>query len=545
MDEPTDEALAAAIAKVQRLLKTCSSREEARLIQRRLDDLTHRYRMKHGIGVPLDPLSQALEIDPRLRSRDHLEFLSGRIAQAVRDVENGQSRYLAVSMPPRSGKTTLVSIYSVLWMLRRHPEWSVIQVSFDPSLTTNWAKTVRRTIEHNPGLGISIEKDAGAVGSWSTTRGGGVYATSVGGSLTGRGCRVLLIDDPHKDHVDAHSPTLRERVWNWWLSVSQTRLEPPHLVVVVQTRWHKDDLIGRLTSPDHEGDPSLWEEIRLPAIADGPDDHLGREIGEPLLSPLIFEETPAMAIERLDIVKRSVGTYVWNALYQQRPAAQRGAVIDVDWLRFWTLDPSKETSDGRVVYVDPKTLIGGQWLDSWDASFGGTSSSNSFVVGQRWVKTGPTRYLVGQTRGRWAFTTTLEHMERFSSHESPYGAYVHQRLIEKAANGSAIIDVIKDHISGVKPILPKTSKEARARSVTPEFESGHVRFPHPSDPGNEWVLDLISEVRDFPYGAHDDQVDAMVQALTELREVQPGIITVPNRNARLPGSSLRTARIVR
>jgi predicted phage terminase large subunit-like protein len=305
------------------------------------------------------------------------------------------------------------------------------------------------------------------------------------------------------------------------------------------TRWHEDDIVGRLLSTDYDGDPAEWQVINLPAIAEE-NDQLGRAVGDPLLSPII-EETPEQAVPRLEGVRRSVGSYTWAALYQQRPAPASGAIFNAGWWRYWTRDPSKATADGRVTYVDPESLGGGRWLDSWDCAFTATADSD-WVVGQRWVRSGTDRYLIAQVRGRWTFTTTLDRMRDWAHGGGPYGRFVHQRLIEAKANGPAILDTLKEEISGLKPINPKTSKEARARSVTPEIESENVRLPYPGDPGNDWVRDvLLPELRDFP-ASHDDQVDALTQALTELRERGRASITVPGRS---PRSSPLVARSMR
>src|SRR5699024_7449817 len=133
-----------------------------------------------------------------------------------------------------------------------------------------------------------------------------------------------------------------------------------------------------------------------------------------------------------------------------------------------------------------------------------------------------------QKRGRWSFVDTIAQMEDWADPTSRFGNLVHERLIEERANGAAIIDTLKEKISGIKPINPTVSKEARARAITPEIESGNVYLPHPSDPGNEWVQDLLSELRNFPHDTHDDQVDALTQALAALREHGKGRVTNPN-----------------
>ena len=199
------------------------------------------------------------------------------------------------------------------------------------------------------------------------------------------------------------------------------------------------------------------------------------------------------------------------------------------------------TEDGRVVYLDPSAQPHGIWLDSWDCSFKSTAATEgSWVVGQRWVRVGADRFLVGQQRGRWSFTQTIASMRQWCEASSLYGTYVHERLIESAANGPAIIDTLREEISGLKPIIASVSKEARARAVTPEVESGNVYLPHPADPGNEWVGDFLSELRNFPNDIADDQVDALTQALTGLRTAGRGNVVVPGGRQGLP--TLRRSR---
>lgn len=522
--------LAATLLKFQQLAQQARTDEEARTITRKIAQIVRTYRIKYGVGIAANPVEQAQELDDQYVVRPHIELLSDRIANAVRRVEQGESQHLAISMPPRSGKSTLTSLFSPLWILRQHPEWKIVMTSYDGGLTTEWARQIRHFIEDRPQLGIALARDGGAGGRWSTLEGGGMYSVGIGGGLTGRGANVLIIDDPVADFAAAHSKRIRDNLWNWYLSVAQTRLEPPYLVMVTMTRWHEDDFVGRLLDPEYEGDPSEWERIVLPAIADREDDVLGRAIGQPLYSPLL-KETESEALDRWDDTKRKVGSYTFAAMYQQRPAPAQGAIFNVGWWRYWTTDPSRADGD-RTVYVDPEALAKAEWLDSWDFSFKGGEGSD-FVVGQRWAQIEANRYLVAQRRGRWSFTETIEQMQRWGKSDdqfqSPYGHLVHRRLFEDAANGAAIADTLKNKIAGLKGVRPRTSKEARARAITPEVESGNVFLPHPSDLGNEWVSDLLDELRNFPHGSHDDQVDAMTQALLFMRSGGKGMITNPAR----------------
>jgi predicted phage terminase large subunit-like protein len=298
------------------------------------------------------------------------------------------------------------------------------------------------------------------------------------------------------------------------------------------TRWHEDDVIGRLLSPEYDGNPEEWEVINFPAIAEEAD-VLGRAPGDPLISPLIKDETTAQALARWADTKRAVGTYNWVSQYQGRPAPAEGAVFNMGWWRYWTTSPALANEDdgGTIRLVDFDALPSPTWIDSWDAAFKGTEQSD-YVVGQRWVRAGANRYLVAQVRDRMSFTRTLSAMREFTHPK------VHTHLIEDKANGPAIIDTLREEIAGLKPVNPTNSKEARARAVTPEVESGNVYLPHPAE--FPWVADLLSELRSFPSGAHDDQVDALSQALWELREPGVGMVTNLARREMPIGGSGRT-----
>lgn len=516
------------IVAAQARYEAATSEDDVRALTAELNGLVRRYQIATGqidISLPDSPVAQAVELDPGYRLRPHVQYVSDRIRDAVAKVEAGESQFLIIEQPPRTGKTTLTTLVSPTWILRKHPDWPVGLVSHDPGLATSWGRQIRRWVEQKP-LGLTIAPDAGAVSAWETTEGGSVLSVSIRQSFTGRGVKVLVIDDPHKDFADAHSETSRQAVWDWWLAVAQLRLEPPVLVMIVMARWHEDDLVARLLSDEYEGDPTQWQVISLPGLADREDDPLGRAEGEPLLTPLL-DETVEEATSRWKALARSVGSYVFGAMVQQRPAPSKGAIFDMDKVRYWSANPNRATEDGSVIHWDPRDAKGGRWLDSWDCAFKATDGSD-YVVGSRWHRVGVKRLLVDQRRARLTFSQTVAAMEDWIT-GGVRPELVHQRLVEDKANGTAVIDVLKEKISGLLAVNPTQSKEARARAVTPEWEAGNVYLPHPSDPGHEWVTDLLSELRGFPHGAHDDQVDALTQALMKLRDPGTGSLTVPGR----------------
>lgn len=518
---------------------------EARLVTHQIAALTRRYRAAKGIGIPAGPAEQAQAVEPGFKLRAHTAYLDERIRQAIADVEAGHDRKICVSTPPRVGKSTLISHYLPAWVLRKHPNWPVVMTSYDNSLAVSWGRAVRQTIEENPSFNLSLDRSVKAAGEWKTLDGGGMLARSYRSGLTGRGAKIMIIDDPIKDFVEAHSQNARDALWAWWQSVAYTRLEPPSLVLVVMTRWHEDDFIGRLLSTEYDGDPEDWEVIELPALA-GDADPLGRAPGEPLYSPLI-DETPEQAVARWENVKRAVGTYMFNAMYQQHPSPAKGSIFDTTWWRYWTDDPEQVSRDadgnpdGRVIYFDPSKAASGKWLDSWDMAFKKTDDSD-YVVGQRWCRVGVNRFLIAQQRGRWSFTRSLDRVLEWGEGLGPYGQYVHERIVEDKANGPAVVDTLKEKVPGLHEVSPGSdSKESRARSVTPEIEAGQVFLPHPGMAGFEWVQDYISEFREFPHGAHDDQVDATSQALSRMRTPGKGGIGNPARSRSAIQKDLRHA----
>jgi len=476
----------------------------------------------------LSPMGLAQSVDSGYKSRPHLDHLDATLVRAVRRVEGtpadpengieavpGESVFIRVSMPPRMGKSVMCSEFLPLWCLRRHPDWKIGLVSYSDSLASSWGRQVRRFVEDpRLGLGIDLASDAGAVKDWETVEGGGVTARSIGMGITGKGFKVLIVDDAVKDYADAHSEARREALREWWKTTARTRLEPPSLVLVIGTRWHEDDFTGWVETT---GDP--FETINFPAIADE-DDVLGRSPGDPLISPLM-DETNEQALIRWAALKAAVGPYAWAALYQQTPQPAQGAVFDISKFRYWTRNPDNVSEN--VVLFEPLTCQG-TWVDSWDFASEAKESAD-YSVGQRWVRVGPDRFLIGQYRGQVGFTAALDQMKVFVRPESlgGTGALVKKRVVEKASNGRAIIESIKRIVSGVIGVDPQGSKEQRARAITPEVESGNVFLPYPGDPGNEWVHDLLGELRAFPSGKHDDQVDALSQGLG----VIAGEVSVP------------------
>jgi len=438
------------------------------------------------------------------------------IDQALVDVDNGDCDRLIISMPPQEGKSTRVTKTGPLWFLLRNPNRRVVVASYAESLAMEFGRDIRGYITANSGqdgtldLGLRIAEDNGAVTSWKLRRDigiGGVRSVGIAGGLTGRPADVMFIDDPISNMEQAESQTYRDRAWSFWTSVARTRLAPGAPVIVILTRWHHDDLAGRLLASE-EG--HRWRVINIPAQADhrpdrGEVDPLGREPGQWMDSARRDERTGEQrTAAQWEQTRREVGPRVWNALYQGHPSPESGGLFPDTWTRYeqplWVQHP-----DGT------RTLPGHDFelVQSWDLTFKDTKSSD-YVVGQVWARFGVDAYMVDQVRARLSFTATLDAIRALTARWPQAAA----KFVEDKANGPAVINALARQIPGLIPVEPEGSKFARAAAVSPFTHSGNVHLPTADLLPN--VEELIEEAKSFPNGAHDDTIDAMSQALNRI-----------------------------
>ncbi|MFD8470408.1 terminase large subunit domain-containing protein, partial [Streptomyces cyaneofuscatus] len=249
----------------------------------------------------------------------HLDIID-RIYQRI---AGGERLKVMVTMPPRAGKSRRTSRWGPVWYLRKQPDHRFMLASYAAHLADDHGRWVRNTItEHAPTLGINLKYGSQAANRFDIDRHeGGMVTAGVGGALTGRGAHVAAVDDPFKGSEDAGSPTMRDRVWDWWQAVLLTRLEPQGSVLLVNTRWDDDDLSGRLLKEE----PDDWIVIDLPALALTADDPLGRQPGEALWPARFTAEDYAR-------IRKSVGERVWWSLYQQQPRPLEGGVWQWSWI---------------------------------------------------------------------------------------------------------------------------------------------------------------------------------------------------------------------
>lgn len=271
----------------------------------------------------LSPAHLALGVNRGFRVPPHIELLDRAIVETV----NSGGRLL-VTMPPRHGKSEMASRYTPAWYLGRYPNRRIILASYEADYAASWGRKARDLLEEH-GLkmfGVHVRQDSHAANRWDLAdHNGGMTTAGVGGAITGRGADLLIIDDPVKSVEEAESETYRARTWDWWRGVALTRLEPGGSVILVMTRWHEDDLAGRILQEDSAN----WRVLSLPAIAsDDLDDPLDREPGEPLWP----ERYDADALARR---RQEMGARLFEAEYQQQPAPATGLIFRREWFRYW------------------------------------------------------------------------------------------------------------------------------------------------------------------------------------------------------------------
>ncbi|MFG1963102.1 phage terminase large subunit [Nonomuraea sp. NPDC049028] len=444
------------------------------------------------------PGALAQHFDPKTRQTPMLDLLDAELVRLV-DTPDGR---LIISCAPQEGKSQRTSRRFPLWALTQRPDTRIAIASYEHGVARRWGRAIRDDITvHASELGLAVRDDLSAQHEWQLTgHEGGVYAAGIGGALTGRPVDLMIIDDPIKDRAQADSPTYRERAWDWWTDVAATRLAPGAPVVLILTRWHEDDLAGRLLAAE---DGHLWRVVNVPAQADhnpnkGETDPLDREPGEYLRS------ARGRTKEQWEAIKVRSGSRTWASLYQGRPAPAAGDIFLREWWREYTSQRWTVREDGShwAPGADEVCM-------SWDMAFKDTDGSD-YVVGQVWARHGLEMFLLDQVHDRLSFTETCAALRRMAA-KWPQATL---KLVEDKANGTAVINSLRRQVPGLIPVEPDGSKEARARAVTPFIEAGSVYLPAPEL--CPWVGDFIDEHAGFPNGSHDDQVDGCTQAINRM-----------------------------
>lgn len=413
-------------------------------------------------------------------------FLAAKLEAFLVAVETELSPRLALSVPPRHGKSQMASILLPAYALGRNPDWPLIHASYSADLSNDFSRAVRNLLREEEYQtlfpGVMPAADSRAVDRWAIGGRRGVFvSTGVGGATTGRGAKLLIIDDPLKNAQDADSEVYRKRQREWYASVARTRLEKGAGILIIQTRWTVDDLTGYVTEGHGSDEPPAeeWEVVNLPAIAEE-DDPLGRTPGEPLWP----EKYDAAA---LDAMKRQMPPRWWQALMQGKPVAATGNFFRVD------LIAHRETPDGLTIY------------QGWDLGISEKDSADWRVGATIGVDPDQNVHLLDMRRGRWSFNETMKQMEEIAVIWRPVSIAIETNGYQAAAFQEAS----RRYMLPFREIRADRDKQVRAQLLADRIECGKVF----ADKRRAWWREFETEALAFPTGAFDDQIDACVHAL--------------------------------
>lgn len=423
------------------------------------------------------------------------------------DALNTSLGCVAYSTPPQEGKTTWI-VHYIAWTLIRDPWLKIVYATYSQARANAVSRQIRGLVQ----AWTPLKSGSNNVQLWQTREGGGLLAAGRGSAMTGFRSDMTVIDDPIKDMTEAQSETIREQTVEWFSSVVMTRMSSLSQIIVIATRWHKDDLIAHVQKPDVLG--AQYVNIPAQAIA-GPvptakqpvPDILGRNVGDWL--PSVQNRSD----KSWQLIKRAVGTYVWQALYQGDPQVTGGSYINVDKIDIIPWD--------QVVYSDENTgcmltLERALIIQSWDLTFGQVESSSGrkransgdYVAGHVYAVLGRKFILVDRVHERYTFTETVNAVLRMSA-RWPQTSRIY---VEKKANGAALLNTLRKRAALIKPVEPQGGKEVRALAAQPTVDEGNVAIL-------DTMLDekMLQEFRDFPFGPHDDDVDAFTQAVNQAK----------------------------
>jgi predicted phage terminase large subunit-like protein len=442
------------------------------------------------------------------RMSPHLGFqpFHQAIIDHIEAVSRGDIEQLMIFCPPRHGKSEILSNHFPAWHLGRNPSEKIILASYGLALAQRGTYNSRNRFE-DPRWPFDaiLASDSKASELWRTSVGGECLAAGVGSAITGFGADILIIDDPFQGRKQADSKTIREDTWNWYQDDAATRLMPGGRTILCQTRWHEDDLAGRLLNADQG--LNEWTVLSLPAIAEA-NDPAGREIGTEL-DPVRFP------LEMLQRIKRRRGPRAWNSLYMQRPGSIAGNMFKKNWWQYYNPETLRRQGlRAEIIAVDP--AIGG-------------GADNDYSAITVWGQLDGHIYLIDIWAEKVPYVELRPQLEAmYATHKAPLliedvgpGKILLQQIRQSshAGRGMGAIPAIPWKLNSVNASLGETSgqmlkKRVRAEAITAAVEGGLVHLPigHPQ-------LDLfVDQMTDFPTGRHDDLVDTAVMGVHRLSE---------------------------
>lgn len=413
-------------------------------------------------------------------------------------VARKESPRLMLFVPPRHGKSTLCSVNFPAWHLGKHPNHEFIGCSYASSLAMRFSRKVRQLLR-DPGYkaifpDTELNPEYQGAEEWETTKGGAYLAAGVNGGITGKGAHILLIDDPVKNREDAESQNSRDSVYDWYTSTAYTRLAPGGGVLIILTRWHDDDLAGRLLSMAEESEEN-WEVVKYPAIAE--EDEQFRAKGE-ALHPARY---PLPSLEQ---IRRTLGPRDWTALYQQNPVSDEGEYFKRDQIQYYNREQ-----------LDMDSL---NYYCAWDLAVG-QKERNDFSVGLVvGVDSNDDIYIVDVKRGRFDGYNLVEEILDLYELWRPAIVGIERGQIELAIGPflEKRVSERKLYEAYFEPLKTgRRDKEMRARAIQGRLQQGKVFFPRDT----AFTDTLVGELLRFPNGVNDDQVDALAWVGVMLSEL--------------------------
>jgi predicted phage terminase large subunit-like protein len=412
------------------------------------------------------------------------------LCQAVQDFVTAKTGnaydIMLLSVPPQHGKSMTITETLPSWYLGHNPQARVIEASYNSDFAKRFTKRNRDKIAQygKDIFGIELGGTDAAEEFVLSNGIGRFISRGILSGITGEPAELIIIDDPVKNRMEADSETSRSNVYDEWLSSIKSRLGVGAKVILIMTRWHKDDLYGKLLATERN-----VTRINFPVECEAPDDPLGREIGE-TLCPEIGRTKEWWQDFKYSFLNTD-GSRALYAMYYGRPSSIEGHLFKRDWLE-------------KSLYTElPQLAFKGI---SVDATFKDSKTSD-FVSIQAWGTVRKDHYLIDRTKRIMGFVDTLKEIDRFVAENPDYNAI----YVEDKANGSAIIDVIGRKYRAVIPVNPSGGKEARANAVSPMVEAGNVHLRKDKDG------DMIEELVDFPLSDHDDDTDCMTQYLNKVK----------------------------
>jgi predicted phage terminase large subunit-like protein len=413
------------------------------------------------------------------------------LAHHLTGVLEGRIKRLIITMPPRHLKSIAASVAFPAWALGHDPALRILCISYAQELSLKHALDCRAVMESAWYQQIfpltRIHPDRNTQLEVMTTKRGFRLATSVGGTLTGRGGNIIILDDPHKPE-EVLSDTRREAVKNWVGSTLYSRLDDKaeDAMILIQQRLHDDDLAGTFLAQGG------WTHLNLPAIAEERQEIAIGVGGTHVRQPGDVLHGARESAETIEAIKRSMGSYNFAAQYQQRPAPLGGGIIEWKWFRFYETAPRKQAGDQVVI--------------SWDTA-SKAEEINDYSVATTWLVRGKQYHLLNVTRRRLEYPAL-----RRLAIELACTSFADVLLIEDKGSGTQLIQDLRLEraIGTVIARLPEADKITRMSVQTPAIEAGQVLLPKAAP----WLADFHNEVVTFPKGRHDDQVDSLSQFLT-------------------------------